>query len=135
MPVYTTVRETLTALNSRWPAHLIADVNGVLQYELSEAPDGDLSQLYVVFVNGVSTVHEGAVEEPDATMWMTAADYVGKVNGTTNMGSAFMTGKLKVTGNSVMVRRLFMATMGKSISESPVGRFLTIHKNKIVKKP
>jgi putative sterol carrier protein len=48
---------------------------------------------------GKCEVKDGAAESPMATLTATAADYLAIVRGELNAVSAFMSGKIKVTGD------------------------------------
>ncbi len=100
----TTVRDSLARIAARWPS--THGQSFVLQYELTEPLPGDLDRLYVTFVNGEAAASEGTAPTADATITMSAADYLGKVNGTFNADRGFMQGKMKVSGNAILVKNL-----------------------------
>ena len=77
----------------------IASTDLVLQFEVTDAPDGTESVYHITVGEGAASVTPGASESPDATI---ANDYetaaaISKGEMQTQM--AFMTGKLKVSGN------------------------------------
>ena len=76
----------------------IASANLGLQFNVSDAPSGPVGY-YISIENGSATVSLGELEAADATI---ASDYetaAGISKGDMNTQTAFMTGKIKVTGN------------------------------------
>lgn len=76
----------------------IASSNLGLQFNVSDAPSGPVGY-YISISNGSASVALGELEAADATI---ASDYetaAGISKGDMNTQTAFMTGKIKVTGN------------------------------------
>ncbi|GIW72101.1 MAG: hypothetical protein KatS3mg102_1643 [Planctomycetota bacterium] len=74
-----------------------------IQFKLRGEDGGD----WVMRVkDGSCTVEQGTAEQPKATIEMDAATWVGIHTGTVNPMQAFMTGKIKVTGNMGEVMKL-----------------------------
>ena len=69
-----------------------------LQFNVSDAPDGDVSY-YLKAEGGDATFALGAADSPDVTVnW--SYDTASSIHkGDMNVQTAFMTGKLKVSGN------------------------------------
>jgi putative sterol carrier protein len=94
----------LSALTEAVNAHdgfknAIADIELTLQFEVTDAPEGSEDRYYVAISDGTAEAAAGDAEEPDASI---ANDYETATaisKGDLNTQMAFMTGKLKVTGN------------------------------------
>jgi putative sterol carrier protein len=98
-----TVKEYFDTLPNRFVPNAAKGVKAVFQFELA----GDGGGTYHVTVDdGVMAVAEGAVPAPSATLKMTAENYVKMANGQLNGAMAFMSGKLKVTGNVMLAQKM-----------------------------
>ena len=71
-------------------------VNAVIQFNLSGEGGGAYT---VTIADGKCQISEGTAATPTAMVAATAADYLAIVRGELNAVSAFMGGKLKVTGD------------------------------------
>ena len=69
-----------------------------LQFNVSDAPDGDVSY-YLKAEGGDATFALGTAESPDVTVNWTYDTASSIHKGDMNVQTAFMTGKLKVSGN------------------------------------
>lgn len=106
----TTVSETGTAVKqifNEMPARVNADVaagmDTVFQYTLT----GDGAGSYYTHVkNGGVEVVEGVHPAPALTVTMTAADFVELSHGRLDGIMAFMTGRLKATGDLALASKL-----------------------------
>ncbi|NOZ50522.1 MAG: SCP2 sterol-binding domain-containing protein [Chloroflexi bacterium] len=78
-------------------------VNAVIQYNLTG--DGG-SQWQSRIADGTCTVEEGEAEDPTLTIIMDASDYADMMAGRLDGMQAFMTGKIKVTGDIMLASRL-----------------------------
>ncbi len=78
-------------------------VNAVIQYNLTG--EGG-SQWQSRIAGGVCTVEEGVAENPTLTITMDANDYVEMMAGRLDGMQAFMTGKIKVSGDIMLASRL-----------------------------
>ena len=76
----------------------IANVSLDLQFVVTDAPDGEV-KYYLSVGDGVGTVANGAIDEPDVTVTNDYETAVGLSKGELNTQMAFMTGKLKLDGN------------------------------------
>lgn len=74
-------------------------------YQFSLSGDGG-GEYYVVFDNGAAQVNEGTADNPSITISMEAADFQDMVDGKLDGMGAFMSGKLKVTGDMSLAMRL-----------------------------
>jgi putative sterol carrier protein len=102
MPV-STVKEYFDTLSSRFVPSAAKGVKAIFQFELA----GDGGGTYHVTVDdGVMSVAEGASEAPSATLKMSADNYVKMANGELNGAMAFMSGKLKVSGNVMLAQKM-----------------------------
>ena len=80
-----------------------AGISAVIQINL-QGDDG--GQWYIALKNGEATVNKGAAAGPDMTMSMTAGDWVDMNAGTLNRQMAFMTGKLKISGDMGLAQKM-----------------------------
>jgi putative sterol carrier protein len=76
----------------------IANAELTLQFNISGAPDGDKAY-YLLADNGSSDLALGTADDPDVTVGQTYETAVAIATGDLNTQTAFMTGKLKVSGN------------------------------------
>ena len=84
-------------------ASAVANVDLTLQFETTDAPDGTMPVYYLAIKEGAMAAAEGPAEEADATI---ANDYETAVaisKGELNTQMAFMTGKMKVSGNMAKI--------------------------------
>ena len=76
----------------------VANADLALQFNVSDAPDGDVSY-YMKAGGGTAEVAIGEMEGADVTIGQTYETATAIFNGELNVQTAFMTGKLKVSGN------------------------------------
>jgi len=69
-----------------------------LQFNVSDGPEGDISY-YLKTSGGEAEVALGTLENPDVTVGQTYDTAAAISRGELNTQTAFMTGKLKVSGN------------------------------------
>jgi putative sterol carrier protein len=75
---------------------LAEGVTANVQFDFSVDDGG----LYVVSIaDGKCSVREGTIDQPDATMLTSQETYLAVAEGRLNAMTAFMTGKLRVSGN------------------------------------
>jgi putative sterol carrier protein len=77
----------------------IANVELTLQFEVTDAPEGAESRYYIQVTEGQALASPGDAEEADATITNDYATATAISKGDLNTQMAFMTGKLKVSGN------------------------------------
>jgi putative sterol carrier protein len=76
----------------------IANADLKLQFNISGAPDGDTAY-YLAADNGSADLSMGTADDADVTVGQTYDTAVAIAKGDLNTQTAFMTGKLKVSGN------------------------------------
>jgi putative sterol carrier protein len=76
----------------------IANADLTLQFNVTGAPDGDKAY-YLQAAGGDADIITGTNDAPDVTVGQTYDTAVAISKGDLNTQSAFMTGKLKVSGN------------------------------------
>jgi putative sterol carrier protein len=69
-----------------------------IQFEVSDGPDGD-DEYYLKSSGGNSVMSVGTLENPDVTVRQTYETATAISKGELNTQTAFMTGKVKVSGN------------------------------------
>lgn len=75
-----------------------ANVELGLQFIVSDGPDGEIPY-YVSITDGAASVATGTLDDPDVSITNSYETAVGISKGDINTQMAFMTGKLKVSGN------------------------------------
>lgn len=74
-------------------------IEAVIQYDISPP-------MYHVIQNGLMATREGQAEHPDVTLHVSDDDLVGLMTGALDPMSAFMTGRLKLTGDMMLAQKL-----------------------------
>lgn len=75
----------------------------IYQFELTGDDPGNYN---VKFDDGVAAVTEGTADAPDITLTMDAEDFKNMIAGQLNPMMAFMSGKLKITGDMSLAMKL-----------------------------
>ena len=78
-------------------------MNATIQFNLSGDNGG---QWYVTIKDGTATVSEGTAPSANMTMTMAAQDYVDMTTGKLNGQMAFMSGKLKISGDMGLAMKM-----------------------------
>lgn len=94
----------LEALTEALNAHdgfknAIAGVELTLQFEVTDPPEGAEKRYHIAIAEAAAAAEAGDADEPDATISSDYATATAISKGELNTQMAFMTGKLKVTGN------------------------------------
>jgi putative sterol carrier protein len=94
-----TAKEMLKMMPQVFNSQAAANVNAVIQYDISEP-------IYHVIKNGTVEVHEGQADNPNVTITVSDSDLVKLLKGELNGMTAFMSGKLKLKGDMMLAQRL-----------------------------
>ena len=92
---------TLEKLKARFNPEAAKDMNDVFQFHFSDAGD-----YYLHIHDGTLEIQKGAHDAPSVSLSLTTDTLKGIMNGEINGMSAFMTGKLKATGNVMLATQL-----------------------------
>lgn len=98
---------TMPELFETMPARLnktaAAGLNKTLQWNIT----GDEPGIWAVhIVDGAGHLIPGGVEKPDVTFTTASQDWLAIAEGTLNSMTAFMTGKLKVSGDMTLAMKV-----------------------------
>lgn len=115
LPLFSLWAESHNQPNPTTPEEVFAQMRGSfradrargqhLRYQFNFGdPQG--GKWWVEINNGACTMGNGTIPHPDVTFWCTGADWVRLSNGTLNGFSAFMTGRLRVSGNQFTAHKL-----------------------------
>lgn len=96
--------EWINDLNAALAGHegfkgAIGNASIKLTFEVPDAPEGAEKAYSVLVDQGTAKVAPGTVDSPDVTIVNNYATAVDMAKGTLNTQMAFMTGKIKVSGN------------------------------------
>jgi putative sterol carrier protein len=80
-----------------------AGLDAVFQYNIEGADGGDW---YVVVKNQTCSVSEGVHANPTVSLRLADKDWIAICNGELDSMSAFMSGKLKITGDIMLAQRI-----------------------------
>lgn len=80
----------------------ITNINMGLQFLVNEAPAGDI-EYYLSIADGSATMATGSLENADASITSTYETATALFKGELNTQMAFMTGKIKVSGNMAVL--------------------------------
>ncbi len=117
-------QEWLSELTETVNAHdgfknAIANVDLTLQFEITDPPEGAEQQYFIAVADGSAEAAGGAAESPDATISNDYATATAISKGDLNTQMAFMTGKLKVTGN--MAKLMMNQAMLTQLADAAAG--------------
>ena len=92
---------TLDKLQSRFNPEAAKGMDEVFQFHFSDA-----GSHHMVIQDGTLDVHEGEHDDPSVSLSMSTDTLKGIMSGDVNGMTAFMTGKLKATGNVMLATKL-----------------------------
>jgi len=98
-----TIAELFEAMPSQMNSAAAAGMNKTFQWNIT----GDEAGKWAFKVaNGTGEVIKGGVEKPDITITVSDKDWLAIAEGKLDAMNAFMTGKLKVSGDMMLAMRL-----------------------------
>jgi 3-hydroxybutyryl-CoA dehydratase len=99
------VKEVFEKMPQVFNAASAAGVNTIFQFHITGDQSGDWN---VIVKDNACQVSEGVHESPNVTLTMADQDWLALCNGTLNGMTAFMTGKLKASGDIMAAQRIPM---------------------------
>jgi putative sterol carrier protein len=90
------LQETMLTLPARFQPKMAGNFRAVVQFDFS---GGETSHWILTIGDGRCKVTEGQVEEPDATVSMAAADFIGINNGEIPAPELFWGGQIDIDGD------------------------------------
>jgi putative sterol carrier protein len=97
------IAELFETMPSRFNSSAATEVNKTLQWNIT----GDDSGVWAFkIVNGAGELIPGGVEKPDVTFTTSAKDWIAIADGKLDSMKAFMTGKLKVSGDMMLAMKV-----------------------------
>jgi putative sterol carrier protein len=98
-----TVGELFEALSTRFDTAAAGGINKTLQWNIKDQDPGVWA---FQIADGVGTLIPGGVDKPDTTFTTTADTWVAIAEGRQDAMRAFMTGKLKVSGDMMLAMKV-----------------------------
>ncbi|MPZ53175.1 MAG: hypothetical protein GEU79_10665 [Acidimicrobiia bacterium] len=100
----------------------MGDADLSIQFVTTDTPAGGETPYYLAATGGNAAVTLGTAEGPDATVTQTYETATAISSGELNTQTAFMTGKLKVTGNlaKLMMHQNAIQQWGSAVSDIQV---------------
>ncbi|MCG6657168.1 SCP2 sterol-binding domain-containing protein [Halomonas campisalis] len=92
---------TLEKLHDRFDPQAAQGLDDVFQFHFSDA-----GSHYLVVKDGSLMIEDGEHDDPSVTLSLSTDTLKGVMNGQINGMTAFMTGKLKATGNVMLATKL-----------------------------
>ena len=93
--------ELFAKMDESFNAEAASGIDAVFQYEFS-----DDDNYYVVVKDGTKDIQQGDHDAPTVTISSDVATFMGIVDGSVNGMQAFMSGKLKATGNVILAQKM-----------------------------
>lgn len=100
---YASCKEAFDSAASRFKKEAAKGLSATYQFDLSGDGGGKWN---IAIKDEQCEVKEGQAPSPNITLSMTAKDYLDMINGKLNGQMAFMTGKLKISGDMGLALRL-----------------------------
>lgn len=97
------VAEAIDIMKGRFNAGAAAGLNAVYQVNLTGA---ETSSHYLEIKDGALATGEGTHDSPNITINMASSDFVAMTNGQLNPTMAYMSGKLKVSGDMGLAMKM-----------------------------
>lgn len=91
----------IDSLKSRFDPEAAKGMDDIFQFNISDADD-----YYLIVQDGSMAVHQGEHDDPSVTLSTDTATLKGVMNGDINGMQAFMSGKLKASGNLMLATKL-----------------------------
>jgi putative sterol carrier protein len=98
-----TVKEIFDQMPSRFRPDRATGTNAVVQYDIGGEGGGTW---HAVIKDGTCTVKEGAAQNPNLTLQVSAQDWIDVTTGKQNPQMLFMSGKLKLKGDMGLAMKL-----------------------------
>ena len=99
----TNVKEVFNRISELFNATAAQGLDAVFQFDITGSEGGSWN---VIVKDGSCQVQEGTQSNPTVTLSMSAEDWVSMVNKELNPMEAFMSGKLKVSGDIMLAQRI-----------------------------
>ncbi|MFC2015520.1 SCP2 sterol-binding domain-containing protein [Chloroflexota bacterium] len=98
-----TAQEYVETMPDHFRPERARGVKAVIQFKLSGEGGGDW---YLTVKDGTSTVTEGVSDAAQATIMMSASDYIALATGKLGGMKAFLSGKVKTSGDFSLLKRM-----------------------------
>lgn len=99
----TSVKEVFEKMPEVFNPAAAAGLNMVFQFHIT---GNEAGEWHVIVKDNTCQVVEGAHSSPNVTLTMADVDWLAMCNGTLNGMTAFMTGKLKASGDIMAAQRI-----------------------------
>jgi putative sterol carrier protein len=100
---FTSAKEVFEKMPQVFNAAAAAGVDAVFQYHITGADGGDW---YITVKDNSCQITEGVYGSPSVSMTMSVADWLAMCNKQLDPMTAFMSSKLKASGNIMMAQRI-----------------------------
>jgi putative sterol carrier protein len=98
-----TVAELFISMPEKFDSAVAGDMTKTIQWNIT----GDEASVWAFqIVNGVGKLIPGGVEKPDTTFTTSGKNWIAIAEGRMDSMKAFMTGKLKVTGDMMLAMKV-----------------------------
>ena len=92
----TRLERVMASLPERFRPRMAGNMAATIQFDFSGDDGG---RWYMRIADGVCEVGAGEIDRPDATVAMSAADFVGINEGTVSAPDVFWSGRIDITGD------------------------------------